>query len=52
MEGFLGMPITLNSPAEPPISQEKLIHRWIAFLFFALLMLIAIAYLSSVAMPV
>ena len=51
MEGFIGQPVTLDSPLDKPISQEKLIHRWLAFVFFALLMLIGIAYLSSAAMP-
>ncbi|UCD76702.1 MAG: hypothetical protein JSV91_07200 [Phycisphaerales bacterium] len=51
MEGFIGQPVILDSPREHPVPQEKLIHRWLAFLFFALLMLIGIAYLSSAALP-
>ena len=51
MEGFIGQPVTLDSPLDKPVTHEKLIHRWLAFVFFALLMLIGIAYLSTAAIP-
>ena len=51
MEGFIGLPVTIDAPALEPLRQQRLIHRWLAFCFFAMLFLIAVAYLASAAVP-
>lgn len=52
MEGLLGLP-TMMDPAGPlDRRQERLVHRWLAFLFFALLGFLAILYLVSAAFAV
>ena len=50
MEGLLGQPITLDSPIEVrPQRAERMIHRWLLFVFFSMMGLVAIAYLSAEA---
>ena len=49
MEGLIGHPLTIDAPMSEPRKQERLIHRWLAFLFFAMLGVIAIVYLTSAA---
>ncbi len=54
MEGLLGQPMTLHAPladhdiAELP-SEERLIHRWLAFLFITMIGFIALLYLTAAA---
>lgn len=49
MEGLIGHPLTLDAPMSEPRRQERFIHRWLTFLFFAMLGFIAIVYLASAA---
>lgn len=52
MEGLLGLSMVVEPPTKRESVEERLIHRWLAFLFFALMGMVAIAYLSAAAMPV
>ena len=52
MEGLLGLPVTVEHPNPLERRQERLVHRWLAFLFFAMLGLLAILYLASAAFAV
>jgi len=52
MEGLIGQPITLSRPPARHVNEERAIHRWLATLFFALIGLIAIAYLTAEALAV
>lgn len=58
MEGLLGSP-ALSQPRMELVEEhehqsrgERLLHRWLAFLFIALLGMLAIAYLASAVMAV
>jgi hypothetical protein len=58
MEGLLGSP-ALSQPRMEIVEEhehqsrgERLLHRWLAFLFIALLGMLAIAYLASAVMAV
>jgi hypothetical protein len=46
MEGLVGHPLQ-HEPATPKRGDEKLIHRWLTFLFVSMLGIMAIAYLIS-----
>lgn len=50
MEGLLGQPIVLHTPLYEPAPQERLLHRWLAFLFISLLGILAILYLTAAAL--
>lgn len=51
MEGLIGQPLTLHAPLDDDIRRhERIIHRWLAFLFVAMIGLLAIVYLSAAAM--
>ena len=52
MEGLIGHPLTIDAPLSQPRKQERLVHRWLAFLFFAMLGLVAFIYLAAAAMGV
>jgi hypothetical protein len=55
MEGLLGMPAEAEDDEEIVEQQqrgERLVHRWLAVLFIAMLGLLAIAYLSAAAVGV
>ena len=53
MEGLLGAPMTVDQSTYPLERRpDRLIHRWLAFLFFAMLGLLAILYLASAAFAV
>ncbi len=52
MEGLLGEPISVHSPFVDPEHQERMIHRWLAFLFLSMVGLLAIAYLCAAALAV
>jgi hypothetical protein len=47
MEGLLGLRI--EAPEDPGLErgQERLLHRWLAFLFFTLLLIVAMMSLAS-----
>lgn len=51
MEGLIGQPITLDSPPAPGSREQRLIQRWLAFLFFVMLGLLLMAYLVAAAIP-
>jgi hypothetical protein len=54
MEGLVGSTPRIEprqTPAQPTVS-EHMIHRWLAFLFMALLGLLAIVYLSAAAVAI
>ena len=46
MEGLLGQPEQIDTPTVRQMREERLIHRWLTFLFFVLLGFIAAAYLT------
>lgn len=50
MEGLLGQPIVLHTPLFEPLPPERLLHRWLAFLFLSLIGIIAILYLTAAAL--
>jgi hypothetical protein len=50
MEGLIGQPVTIDSPMTRPRKQERLINRWLAFLFFILLGTVAFIYLAAAAL--
>jgi hypothetical protein len=54
MEGLLGMPLTYEMPSDRQIHirRERLIHRWLAFLFMVFILVIMMAYLSAAALAV
>lgn len=52
MEGLLGQPAVFHAPRIQPVSPQRLLHRWLAFLFLAMLGLIAILYLTAAALGV
>ncbi len=47
MEGLLGQPMTIDSPLSQQHREERLIHRWLAFLFCAALWFVALVYLTT-----
>lgn len=55
MEGLLGTPVLVRDRSEQPRRQrsgnDSLLQRWLAFLFLAMLGLMAIVYLSAAAIP-
>ncbi|MHC4948327.1 MAG: hypothetical protein ACYTG1_08705 [Planctomycetota bacterium] len=52
MEGLLGHPLTIDAPLARQRREARFIHRWLAFLFVAMLGLIAILYLTAAAFAV
>ncbi len=52
MEGLVGQPMTLDEPLSSPRRQERLIHRWITFLFLTALGFIALLYLATATFSV
>ena len=52
MEGLAGQPMTLDEPLSSPRRQERLIHRWLAFLFLTALGFIALLYLATATFSV
>lgn len=52
MEGLLGQPMTLDEPLSTPRRQERLIHRWLAFLFLTAIGFIALLYLATATFSV
>ncbi|MCZ6835596.1 MAG: hypothetical protein O7G85_07465 [Planctomycetota bacterium] len=52
MEGLIGQPLTIDSPMTKPRKQERLINRWLAFLFFMLLGAVAFIYLAAATLSV
>jgi hypothetical protein len=51
MEGLIGQPITIDRPRPEHPRPERILHRWLVFLFMALMCIIAIGYLSMAALP-
>lgn len=51
MEGLIGQPVTLDSPYLPERREQRLIQRWLAFLFFVMLGLLLMVYLFAAAIP-
>lgn len=52
MEGLLGQPIALPTPLHEPSPQERVLHRWLAFLFVSMLGMMAILYLAAASLGV
>jgi hypothetical protein len=52
MEGLLDRSVALVDDSALNSRPERLMHRWVVFLFFALLGLLAIVYLVSAALAV
>ena len=51
MEGLVGQPVTLDSPQLHPRSEDRIIQRWLAFLFIVMLGLLLLVYLAAAAVP-
>jgi hypothetical protein len=55
MEGLLGMAVIDAEPIEQTLVEQergtRMVHRWLAFLFFGMLGILAIAYLAAALMP-
>ena len=49
MEGLIGQPLTIDAPMSKPRRQERLVQRWLAFLFFAMIAAMAMVFLASAA---
>lgn len=49
MEGLLGQPLTIDAPNAQQPRQERMIHKWLAFLFVAFLGFITILLLTRAA---
>lgn len=52
MEGLVGQPVILDAPLTPDRRQERVLQRWIAFLFLAALFIILLCSLSIAALSV
>jgi len=52
MEGLLARPVPFTAPVISAERQQRLIHRWLAFLFVTLIGIIALGYLAAAAMAV
>ena len=50
MEGLIGQPVTIDSPMSEPRKQERLVNRWLSFVFFAMLGLVGLIYLAAATM--
>ena len=51
MEGLLGQPVTIDAPLGPHGGEERVIHRWLAFLFIVAVGMLAMVCLVSAALP-
>ena len=53
MEGLMGQPVRLASPARAPRDyyESRVIQRWILFLFLVCLGLVAFSFLAASALP-
>jgi hypothetical protein len=51
MEGLIGQPVILDSPPPMHYREQRLVQRWLAFLFFVALGLLLMAYLVAAAIP-
>lgn len=51
MEGFISTEVTTGISDHSVINTSRLLHRWLLFLFFSMLMIIAIGYLTTAAFP-
>jgi hypothetical protein len=52
MEGLLGQPMTIEASIGNSRYPERLIHRWLAFLFMLIMGIVALAYLCNEALAV
>ena len=52
MEGLTGQPLTIDAPLRRYRGQDRLAHKWFAFLFVTALMVLSVAYLLSAAIGV
>ncbi|MHC4908878.1 MAG: hypothetical protein ACYTF9_04060 [Planctomycetota bacterium] len=50
MEGLVGQPMLADDPTPMEAREEGLIHRWITFLFFAMLFVLMAGFLARSAM--
>jgi len=51
MEGFISSEMSAGISDHQTINTYRLLHRWLVFLFFAMLLIIAIGYLTVAAFP-
>jgi hypothetical protein len=51
MEGLIGQPVTLEKPWRPGGREQRLIQRWLAFMFLVMCGLLVLVYLFAAAMP-
>ena len=47
MEGLVGQTVTSDAPLNNPPQERRFVHRWILFLFFAAICIIALIQLTS-----
>ena len=52
MEGLLGHPVSLDTPRIRARREQRIIQRWIAFLFLSILALLGLGWLSAAAFSV
>ncbi|MHC5023490.1 MAG: hypothetical protein ACYTGG_06205 [Planctomycetota bacterium] len=51
MEGLLGQPVTIDAPLRGGRREERIINRWLAFLFIVAVGMMTLAFLVSAAYP-
>ncbi len=52
MEGLLGHTTNLDGAMMTPDREERLVHRWLAFFFFSVVLIILLGYLTASAFAV
>ena len=50
MEGLIGQPMTLDAPLARQLREERLVNRWVLFLFLVMLGTVAFVYLTTQAL--
>ena len=51
MEGLIGQPVALERSWWPGVREQRLIQRWLAFMFLVMCGLLVLVYLFAAAMP-
>jgi hypothetical protein len=47
MEGLLGQPLTIDAPQQRPGRDERLVQKWLTFLFFSALLVMTLGCLVA-----
>lgn len=51
MEGLVGQPLTLDSPQWSGEREQRMVQRWLVFLFMAIVFIVAVLSLTLAALP-